>query len=148
MGFIQPCFIHKSTYRLRKKLEEFGYRLFGAELNEDLCIFTLPECGLYTIEFFSNILHPEENDSIDCRTNEDLFFAIAAWREDSNEHQIFIADSNLSVSYDGQYGNDHYFTEPKGSIFCWDKNWMNATIISGYFHKLTVKELIEHFKKE
>ena len=57
MGFTTPCFIRKSTYKLRKKLDELGYRLFGAELNEDLCIFTSPECGLYNIEFFNNILH-------------------------------------------------------------------------------------------
>ena len=57
MGFTTPCFIRKSTYKLRKKLDELGYRLFGAELNEDLCIFTSPECGLYNIEFFNNIPH-------------------------------------------------------------------------------------------
>lgn len=51
MGFTTPCFIRKSTYKLRKKLEELGYRLFGAELNEDLCIFTEPEYGLYSVEF-------------------------------------------------------------------------------------------------
>lgn len=53
MGFTTPCFIRKSTYKLRKKLDELGYRLFGAELNEDLCIFTSPECGLYNIEFLT-----------------------------------------------------------------------------------------------
>lgn len=53
MGFTTPCFIRKSTYKLRKKLDELGYRLFGAELNEDLCIFTSPEYGLYNIEFLT-----------------------------------------------------------------------------------------------
>ena len=38
MGFTTPCFIRKNTPELRKKLEELGYRLFGEELNEDLCI--------------------------------------------------------------------------------------------------------------
>lgn len=80
MGFTTPCFIRKSTYKLRKKLDELGYRLFGAELNEDLCIFTSPECGLYNIEFFNNIPHPDETDSVDCGTNEELFLAIAALR--------------------------------------------------------------------
>ena len=60
MGFTTPCFIRKSTPELRKKLEELGYRLFGAELNEDLCIFTGPEYSLYSVEFFSNIPHPDE----------------------------------------------------------------------------------------
>ena len=59
MGFTTPCFIRKNTPELRKKLEELGYRLFGAELNEDLCIFTGPEYSLYSVEFFSNIPHPD-----------------------------------------------------------------------------------------
>lgn len=94
MGFTTPCFIRKSTYKLRKKLEELGYRLFGAELNEDLCIFTEPEYGLYSVEFFSNIPHPDETDSVDCGTNEELFLAIAALRDDTNENQWFICDVN------------------------------------------------------
>lgn len=146
MGFTTPCFIRKSTYKLRKKLDELGYRLFGAELNEDLCIFTSPEYGLYNIEFFNNIPHPDETDSVDCGTNEELFLAIAALRDDSNYMQWFIADSILSVSYGDSIGNDHYFTEPKGIMFFWDENWDNATIISGRYHKATVNELIEHFK--
>ena len=83
---------------------------------------------------------------IDCGTNEELFLAIAALRDDSNYMQWFITDSILSVSYDDSIGNDHYFTEPKGIMFFWDENWDNATIISGRYHKATVKELIEHFK--
>ncbi len=148
MGFTTPAFIRRNTPELRKKLEELGYRLFGEELNEDLCIFTSPECGLYNIEFFSNIPHPEETDSIDCGDNEELFLSIASLRDDTNENQWFIADSLLSVSYDDTVGNDHYFLEPKGSMFFWDINWMNATIISGNFHKATVEELIEHFKEK
>lgn len=90
---------------------------------------------------------PEQcNGYIHCGTNEELFLAIAALRDDTNENQWFIADSPLSVSYDDTVGNDHYFTEPKGSMFFWDKNWNHATIISGSYHKATVEELIEHFK--
>ena len=91
MGFTTPCFIRKSTYKLRKKLDELGYRLFGAELNEDLCIFTSPECGLYNIEFFNNIPHPDETDSVDCGTNEELFLAIAALKDNTdNNHSLMV----------------------------------------------------------
>lgn len=68
------------------KLNGLGYRLFGCELNEDLCIFTEPECGLYSVEFFSNITHPDEADSIDCGTNEELFLALAALRDDTRNY--------------------------------------------------------------
>jgi hypothetical protein len=148
MGFTTAAFIRRNTPELRKKLEELGYRLYGAELNEDLCIFTEPEYSLYSVEFFSNIPHPDETDSVDCGTNEELFLAIAALRDDTSANQWFVADSPLSVSYDDTVGNDHYFTEPKGSVFFWDENWNHATIISGNYHKATVEELIEHFKEK
>lgn len=89
MGFTTQCFIRKSTYKLMDKLNGLGYRLFGCELNEDLCIFTKPECGLYSVEFFSNISHPKESNSIDCGTNEEFFLAIAALRDDTDQFQLF-----------------------------------------------------------
>lgn len=39
MGFTTAAFIRRNTPELRKKLDELGYRLFGAELNEDLWYF-------------------------------------------------------------------------------------------------------------
>nr|WP_306562920.1 hypothetical protein [Bacteroides intestinalis] len=131
MGFTTPCFIRKSTYKLRKKLDELGYRLFGAELNEDLCIFTEPEYGLYSVEFFSNIPHPDETDSIDCGTNEDLFMSIAALRDDIDENQWF---TNGKEWFKCQYlkVGMHYQDKPE--------------ILFEKWHKATVEELIENFK--
>ncbi len=138
MGFTTPCFIRKNTPELRKKLEELGYRLFGEELNEDLCIFTSPECGLYNIEFFSNIPHPEETDSIDCGDNEELFLSIASLRDDTDKYQWFIMDVEI------------YVYIPKGTWFqSTDRNGgrhVGTQIESLYCHKATVEELIEHFK--
>ena len=131
MGFTTPCFIRKSTYKLRKKLDELGYRLFGAELNKDLCIFTGPEYGLYSVEFFSNIPHPDETDSIDCGTNEDLFMSIAALRDDIDENQWF---TNGKEWFKCQYlkVGMHYQDKPE--------------ILFEKWHKATVEELIENFK--
>ncbi len=138
MGFTTPCFIRKNTPELRKKLEELGYRLFGEELNEDLCIFTSPECGLYNIEFFSNIPHPEETDSIDCGDNEELFLSIASLRDDTDKYQWFIMDVEIYVDI------------PKGTWFqSTDRNGgrhVGTQIEALYCHKATVEELIEHFK--
>ena len=140
MGFTTPCFIRKNTPELRKKLEELGYRLFGEELNEDLCIFTSPECGLYNIEFFSNIPHPEETDSIDCGANEELFLSIASLRDDTDKYQWFIMDVEI------------YVYIPKGTWFqSTDRNagrHVGTQIESLYCHKATVEELIEHFKEK
>jgi hypothetical protein len=124
MGFTTSCFIRKSPYKLMNRLNELGYRLFGCELNEDLCIFTEPEYRLYSVEFFSNIPHPDETDSIDCGTNEDLFLALAALRDDTDKFQWFIS--------------------PEG-IWAYNKN-NDSISVSPKWRKATVYELIEHFK--
>lgn len=124
MGFTTSCFIRKSTYKLMYRLNELGYRLFGCELNEDLCIFTEPEYRLYSVEFFSNIPHPDETDSIDCGTNEDLFLALAALRDDTDKFQWFIS--------------------PEG-IWAYNKN-NDSISVSPKWRKATVYELIEYFK--
>ena len=146
MGFTTPCFIRKNTDNIRNRLKELGY----------YCNPYLGWHNLFTCVFGVNSVYSLDDDDInglkeiygliDCGTNEELFLAIAALRDDSNYMQWFIADSILSVSYDDSIGNDHYFTEPKGIMFFWDENWDNATIISGRYHKATVDELIEHFK--
>ena len=107
-------------------------RLFGAELNKDLCIFTGPEYGLYSIEFFSNIPHPDETDSVDYGTNEELFLAIAALRDDTDKYQWFT---------DG----DKWIQCPE-ILFStyWVYNDVDVNLDA--IHKATVDELIEHFK--
>lgn len=153
MGFTTPAFIRKNTPELRMKLEKLGYN-HPTDVIEDerFCIATSPiRCNYHIIIkaiFDDTNPHYTWNcaGKIDCGTNEYLFLAIAALRDDTNKNQWFVADSPLSVSYDDVVGNDHYFTESKGSVFFWDINWMHATIISGNYHKTTVEELIEHFK--
>lgn len=147
MGFLQAAFIRRNTPEIRKKLEELGYKCFSLRCDR-LCLYTAPYLNAY------HSIHPEwldnkdiyKTNDIDCGNDESLFLAIAALRDDTDKHQWFIADSPLSVSYNDAVGNDHYFTEPKGSVFFWDTNWMHATIISGSYHKATVEELIEYFK--
>ena len=144
MGFTTAAFIRRNTPELRKKLEELGYKNYGNpfQITDDSKLIT-------TIDGEYVPYNLPLNDSfINCGINEELFLAIAALRDDTNENQWFVADSPLSVSYDDIVGNDHYFTEPKGSMFFWDENWMHATIISGNYHKANVAELIEHFKEK
>lgn len=146
MGFTTSCFIRKNTPELRNRLKKLGIRPFlcDEELNAIGANIKVHN-GMVAAFTCSDSLN-NCDDLIDCGTNESLFLAIAALRDDTNEYQWFVADSPLSVSYDDIVGNDHYFTESKGSVFFWDINWMHATIISGNYHKATVEELIEHFK--
>lgn len=145
MGFTTPCFIRKNNSELRNKLKELGYYCNPYLGWNNLYTSIFGVRSVYSMRDDINVLS-KEIDIIDCGTNEELFLAIAALRDDSNYMQWFITDSPLSVSYDDSIGNDHYFTEPKGSMFFWDENWNHATIISGSYHKATVEELINHFK--
>lgn len=148
MGFTTSCFIRKNTPELRNRLKKLGIRPFlcDEELNAIGANIKVHN-GRAAVFSCSDSLN-NCDDLIDCGTNESLFLAISALRDDTNEYQWFVADSPLSVSYDDIVGNDHYFTESKGSVFFWDINWMHATIISGNYHKATVEELIEHFKEK
>lgn len=157
MGFTTAAFIRRNTPELRKKLEELGYSHGKPECytDDDDNKYDFIICYNEKFYLLSQNNHVIRNGqplkkygSINCETNEELFLAIAALRDDTNENQWFVADSPLSVSYDDIVGNDHYFTEPKGSMFFWDENWMHATIISGNYHKANVAELIEHFKEK
>lgn len=162
MGFTTAAFIRRNTPELRKKLEELGYSIINEgtttldahnydgkghhkSIEEGRAIIT-SYGNLYGVIY--DIDTVTKKGRIDCGTNEELFLAITALRDDTDENQWFVTDSPLSVSYDDAVGNDHYFTEPKGSVFFWDINWMHATIISGNYHKATVEELIEHFKEK
>ena len=113
--FTQKCFIRKNTPELVNKLEEFGYKaLFSARngYGEYLCcynsIVTGTDGSVINYQF------------IDCGTNEELFLAIAALRDDSDRFQ--------------------WFVDPCGY---WH---FNPTSLDG-LRKATVSELIEHFNK-
>ena len=137
MAFIQPCFIRKNTAELRRKLESLGYRKGGYPLpvgREDVYD---RDIHLYenSYHFRDSTLYGITNN-IDCGTNEDLFIALAALRDDSAINQYFICDK-VSITLGKTYYSGDYLYYQYDEFF--DKqNW----------HKATVEELIEHFKKE
>lgn len=90
MGFTTPAFIRKNTTELRMKLERLGYYLHPECIDDDR--------GNYLFvnrEYYLNrpLGYSEElSRSIDCGTNESLFLAIAALRDDTDNNQMFIND--------------------------------------------------------
>lgn len=126
MGFTAVAFIRKNTPKLRKKLEELGYKecigeegpfLFTSHNIFD-CMYT--ECGLNDLAY---------NGLIDCGTNENLFLAIAALRDDTDKHQWF---------------TDGYHWEKCPDEVAYINAWIDRYEYSP--HKATVEELIEHFR--
>ena len=135
--FTTPCFIRKNTPELRKKLEELGYtpnsyECFWDDNNRYLITFISPTgfdgfglcitdcCILYNKSY------------IDCGDNEDLFLALAALRDDTDNKQWFIMDYGFQKTW--------IFSETKHL----DIN--HPLLLKVY--KATAEELIEHFKED
>lgn len=144
MGFTTSCFIRKNTSELRKKLEALGYRLLLC-IEDGECVCTTSNLGHYhsiPATFFDNKDPHSTYDCagrIDCGTNEHLFLAIAALRDDTDNNQVFIngkGDWGIwrdNTKYDGLSGIDFY-------------GMPNDLNVDNY-HKATAEELIEHFKE-
>ena len=147
MAFIQPCFIRKNTPELRKKLEELGY-----EPCHQMTIYPNAYKNIAVCNFFGSRYYGVSDDEaarpgditdaiknrgmIDCGTNENLFFALAALRDDSDINQYFICDK-VSITLGKTYYPGDYLYYQYDEFFN-KQNW----------HKATVEEIIEHFKKE
>lgn len=130
--FTQPCFIRKNTPELRKKLEELGYNrypLWMADWSDDdsRYVYLVTDVLYYT--YPQEPTKPKNGEHIDCGTNEELFLALAALRDDSDYMQWFTDGEN------------------------WFQNQQNDIEVIRYgasnpinCHKATVEEIIEHFK--
>lgn len=124
--FTTPCFIRKNTPELRKKLEELGYTFLPNGYGEwNIPIDELPYLQCNTERNLSYYIGKNGwMDGIDCGTNEQLFLALAALREDSDKFQWFVyKDSWICSLMD---------------------NWIHRLP----YHKATPSELIEHFKNQ
>jgi hypothetical protein len=145
MGFSTPAFIRKNTPELRKKLEKLGYKSRTISNNDKLCLATTANnvYAKYTIitnEMFDSVdPHRTWNCAgrIDCGTNEELFLAIAALRDDTDDSQWFVYPPEniwfICDDDDINYARENI----KDSV---QAAWFHCS------HKATVEELIEHFK--
>lgn len=139
MGFTTAAFIRRNTPELRKKLEELGYKEYGNpfQITDDSKLITTID-GEYVPY---NV--PLDDSFIDCGTNEALFLAIAALRDDTNENQWFT-------------NGEEWAYHPKTEC-CSPCNTVYITLAFDYipedtnmgnYHKATVEELIKHFKEK
>ena len=122
MGFTTQCFIHKNTANIRNRLKELGYYCnpYLGWHNLFTCVFGIN--SVYSLDDYDTNGLKEIDGLIDCGTNEELFLAIAALRDDTDKNQWFI-DGDLWFKCDDEVCNE-----------------------GRKIHKATVDELIEHFK--
>ena len=145
MAFIQPCFIRKNTPELRKKLEELGYR-YCSTFDEKAPYLWLGEGVIYdtfnvgiTIIEVGEYLGPY---GISCGSNEELFLALAALRDDTDINQWFIYNS-MDCIIEKLRTIDWFICEENSieDFAYYDSLYLNC-------HKATAEEIIEHFKKD
>lgn len=133
--FTQPCFIRRNTPELREELESL-------EIYEHPSGKAIGACLFVNRGFYSSlpIGYTEEVDrAIDCGTNEKLFLALSALRDDIDINQWFIMDMPL-IYKDINAGDWFLATDIKGG------KHIGSQIDPLYCHKATPEELIEHFK--
>lgn len=130
MGFTTPCFIRKNTANIRNRLKELGYYCnpYLGWNNPFTCVFGVN--SVYSLDDYDTNGLKEIDGLIDCGTNEDLFLAIAALRDDTDKNQWF-TDGDLWFKCGDETVEYHL-------------NHLNEC--GRKIHKATVDELIEHFK--
>lgn len=129
--FTTPCYIRKNTPELRQKLEELGYTedthiLSYMKRGKIYVYLTVTNIGRY---WFSTELS-NHNHSIDCGTNEQLFLALAALRDNSDYKQWFITSK-------GKWILSKYHKKRCNSLY--NGKWRVTA------RKATEEELIKHF---
>ena len=144
--FKKECFIRKNNLELLYKLWEIGYEICPCcHFKESVWLNNLTmddsvhgvvysdETMPLTVEGVLELYLSEVTTEIDCGTNEELFLAIAALRDDIDINQWFILQ-------DGSWGK----CECESMVDMWGD--FDEEIGEKYPRKATVKELLEHFK--
>ena len=129
MGFTTPCFIRKNNSELRNKLKELGYYCNPYLGWNNLYTSTYGLASVYSMSDDINVIS-KEMDIIDCGTNEELFLAIVALRDDTDKNQWF---------------TDGYLWFKCGDEMCDETIEYYLNKYGRKFHKATVEELINHF---
>lgn len=133
--FTQACFIRKNSKELIGMLEKLGYDYAENGAGAwfiPICQLDYLGVNLYSYGYYMGINGVWYNDWYDCGTNEDLFLALAALRDDSDKFQWFTDGINWAFCDSNRFGS------------YWVRN--DAKLNLDTIHKATPQELIEHFK--
>lgn len=136
--FTTPCFIRKNTPELREKLEKLGYK---AALNGHGEWF-IPMDELPYLETFPRSKSYMgrtgywNTSVIDCGTNEELFLALAALRDDSDSHQYFIFTKDVQMGPALHKEGDLFYSDSLKKVPLF------------HLRKATADDIIEHFTME
>lgn len=153
MGFIQKAFLRANTPKIRARLRKLGYAIcpccyFDRAVWLDICIPTQSIHGVgYPDECYNLSLEDElkrflserEENEIDCGENENLFYFIAALRDDTDDRQVF-------TNSKGDWGI-YYDNELEGGLSGIEFIYLPKDNDTDNYHKASVEELIDLFQK-
>jgi hypothetical protein len=134
MGFTTPCIIRKNTTKIRDRLKELDYNCNPYLGWHNLYTTIHGYASVYSMNDDDiNVLSKKIDSFIDCGTNEELFLAIAALRDDTDDNQWFTDGNDWFLCRYLKVGM-HYQDMPE--------------ILFEKWYKATVEELIKHFKEK
>lgn len=143
--FTQRCFIRINTKELVDMLKELGYNpYYSARNNYGNSLQTCCHDSRGAVYWYEDVIDNDSDDlagSINCGTNEELFLAIAALRDDYDKFQWF-TNGKEWIQCEKEDWIDEISSLCVGGNYNYDENGE----LSVDFHKATVEELIEHFK--
>lgn len=152
--FQKSAFIRLNTEEIQRELRILGYEICPcSNFKNAVWLSTFPQNGSvhgigFTDDTYPLSVEEELNiflrlnnvESIDCGENIDLFYHIAALRNDSDNKQVF-------TNGKGDWGI--YYDEEEGCVLQGiDFSYMPKDINMDNYHKASVEELIELFKNE
>ena len=92
MGFTKICFIRKTTPKITVELDKLGYRMgfmYSKEQTQIDSILCIQGEFRFAQNSLIDIIKKDIPSVIDCGTNEELFLAIAAIRDDTSDNQYW-----------------------------------------------------------
>ncbi|HJF70868.1 MAG TPA: hypothetical protein K8V05_08965 [Butyricimonas virosa] len=141
--FTTKCFIRINTPELRSKLKKMGYRVCRCT-EETTAVYLMAGHGdIHAVHDESVDIFEDEVKSgacklIDCGDNEQLFLALVAMRDDTDNDQLFTNGIDWAIKREAARGlglpGFEYLSFPRD---------MDTPL-----HKATKEEIIEQFKKE
>lgn len=164
--FLYNCYIHKRTPELIDKLIKLGYRYSNQYDNTCDALHTRKGCYYssphFVDEHYGDMKPDCDFDGVDCGENEELFLAIAALQDDTDENQWFVCPKIKTTISPGCYpqlvGMDGHEQVVEGYEWVLStENSITERINEAIYygenpdflpHKATIDELIKHFSND
>lgn len=141
--FTTKCFIRKNTPELRGKLEKMGYQVCHCAEGATAVFLMAVEGDIHAVHYeeldiFADEVKYGKCKLIDCGDNEQLFLALAAMRDDTDNDQLFTNGIDWAIKREAARNlglpGFEYLSLPHD--------------VDTPLHKATREEIMEQFKME